>query len=436
MILLVVGPNVPVMAAETGTGFSALAGHQAQDAEILLVEIQEVERHLHHLLDLARMASAEGTFDAGAVSRRAELLVDEAAELERKVARLEDSGRLGLDAKLATVQLRAADLQKVVNGGVVLRSPDHTRSDGPLVVDRELRSGGSTRSVANDDCTNAYVIGIGSYAGDTSDASNDGEARCGSSLDSPDVWFRYVATESAWVVADTFGSDFDTVLSVHDGCPGTINNQIICNDDSSGLQSAVRFHASAGNEYLIRVSRVNGSTGPYELRVARLGEMRGNVRSATDQQPITSARVTAYDEQELSVTSAYTDSSGDWVIGNLAAGAYFLETSANAYQKELWDDIPCLWGCDATDGDLVTVTTGETTQGIDFDLDQLGRLTGTVRDGISLEWISGAYVRLWLMDGTNITYSYTNSSGFYSISGLLAGMYYLVPIRSAISSLQ
>lgn len=119
---------------------------------------------------------------------------------------------------------------------------------------------------SHDGCFNPIGAVAGDiYAGSTLCASNDGSAGCGASTSSPDVWYSYTPTCSGVAVIDTAGSTYDTVLSVHNGCPGTTNNQVVCNDDAIGLQSRVSFDAAAGVTYRIRVSGFAGRSGFYQM---------------------------------------------------------------------------------------------------------------------------------------------------------------------------
>lgn len=70
------------------------------------------------------------------------------------------------------------------------------------------------------------------------------------------VWFYYTATVTGTVRINTFGSDYDTVLSVYDGDTG---DELQCNDDASDdtLQSAVDLAVTAGKTYWIEVSEYN-----------------------------------------------------------------------------------------------------------------------------------------------------------------------------------
>jgi hypothetical protein len=70
------------------------------------------------------------------------------------------------------------------------------------------------------------------------------------------VWFTYTPQSNIRLEANTFGSNYDTTLSVYTGTRGALT-QIACNDDVLGtntLQSRVRFDAVAGTTYYFMVS--------------------------------------------------------------------------------------------------------------------------------------------------------------------------------------
>lgn len=68
------------------------------------------------------------------------------------------------------------------------------------------------------------------------------------------VWFAFTPTQNQRLEANTFGSNYDTTLSVYTGSRGALTS-LGCNDDSNGtLQSRVRFDAVAGTTYFIEVS--------------------------------------------------------------------------------------------------------------------------------------------------------------------------------------
>lgn len=78
------------------------------------------------------------------------------------------------------------------------------------------------------------------------------------------VWFTYTATSNERLEVNTFGSNFDTTVSVYTGAPGSLIQQG-CNDDSNGtLQSRVDFDAIAGTTYYFMAA------APYRQSPANL----------------------------------------------------------------------------------------------------------------------------------------------------------------------
>jgi hypothetical protein len=67
------------------------------------------------------------------------------------------------------------------------------------------------------------------------------------------VWFAFTPTQNMVIEANTFGSNYDTTLSVYTGSRGSLT-QLACNDDSGSLQSRIRFNAVAGTTYYFMVS--------------------------------------------------------------------------------------------------------------------------------------------------------------------------------------
>jgi PKD domain len=80
------------------------------------------------------------------------------------------------------------------------------------------------------------------------------------------VWFAYTAPSDATITANTFGSDYDTVLSAWTGSPGAFN-LLACNDDANGTQSRINFQAPAGTTvyFMVAVCCGGGSDGGGSL---------------------------------------------------------------------------------------------------------------------------------------------------------------------------
>jgi hypothetical protein len=81
----------------------------------------------------------------------------------------------------------------------------------------------------------------------------------------PTVWYSFTASADATlrVLADTFGSNYDTTLSIY-----TKGDQIGCNDDAGSSQSGVIFEAAKGVTYDIMVgSYFNGPGGDLQFNI-------------------------------------------------------------------------------------------------------------------------------------------------------------------------
>jgi hypothetical protein len=83
------------------------------------------------------------------------------------------------------------------------------------------------------------------------------------------VWFAFTAPASMRYEVDTFGSGYDTTLSVYTGSRGFLW-QVGCNDNADGtLQSRVTFNATAGQTYYVMASAYgfSGAGGTLSLHL-------------------------------------------------------------------------------------------------------------------------------------------------------------------------
>jgi hypothetical protein len=98
------------------------------------------------------------------------------------------------------------------------------------------------------------------------------------------VWYSYTSDLDGFVAFETYGSDFDTVLSAFTGTQGALT-QVACNDDSVGLQSRIKWAVTPATTYHVMVSGFFGASGnvllnahaepPFSFEVAVSG--RGSV---------------------------------------------------------------------------------------------------------------------------------------------------------------
>jgi len=96
------------------------------------------------------------------------------------------------------------------------------------------------------------------------------------------AWRVFVPPTSGFITIDTFGSDFDTVLSVESAIPDT---ELACNDDAGGtLQSRIsNFQVTGGQRYLVRVTGFrNDRQGTIQLNLSSItGSPVSNETAAT-----------------------------------------------------------------------------------------------------------------------------------------------------------
>ena len=116
----------------------------------------------------------------------------------------------------------------------------------------------------NDECAGALPITYGEMIGYTEEGTLSAAPSCAGG-ETTDVWYVFSAETTDTVTFSTCSyANFDTSLSIFDGCGGT---RLACNDDdlSCGLESTVTLEVTAGNDYYLRVSGYGGQFGSFVL---------------------------------------------------------------------------------------------------------------------------------------------------------------------------
>jgi hypothetical protein len=122
---------------------------------------------------------------------------------------------------------------------------------------------------ASDMCSGSDLACTGiRYFGSTVGATSDGSSSCDGLPGSPDVWYRYQPYGSGQLTISLCGSTFDTVLSLHTACPGTVEDQLACNDNYCGEASQLTRFVTHGTNYWIRIAGQDGATGDFELTLS------------------------------------------------------------------------------------------------------------------------------------------------------------------------
>ena len=110
------------------------------------------------------------------------------------------------------------------------------------------------------------AVGPAVTSGNTMGDDNDLDASCGGAGGNDHV-ISFTAPEANTFTFDTFGSDYDSKLSLYGDCDQ--GSELACNDDAGGTaQSVVVLDMSAGQTVLIVVDGFNGAIGNWILNIS------------------------------------------------------------------------------------------------------------------------------------------------------------------------
>jgi hypothetical protein len=136
---------------------------------------------------------------------------------------------------------------------------------------------GVAAAPSNDDLNSATVIKTLPYTQqqDTSGASNEANEAipiCSSEARNS-VWYQYTPKNNQDVVFDTFGSNYDTALSIWQGKNHPLT-YLACKDDSSNTrQSQIRVELKRGETYYINISGYVGEVGMLTLNALLVNKL-------------------------------------------------------------------------------------------------------------------------------------------------------------------
>ncbi len=147
---------------------------------------------------------------------------------------------------------------------------------GAFTLDVTLPTAINNDSCATVDAAAASIPGAGGViAGTTESATSDGFCSCddgdGGAID---VYYKFIPNASStWSFSLCAGSNLDSAMSLHSGCPADTFNEIICNDDGCGgigVPSSFTVSLTAGTPYILRVGMwdsFNTAGDPFVLTV-------------------------------------------------------------------------------------------------------------------------------------------------------------------------
>ena len=168
--------------------------------------------------------------------------------------------------------------------------------------------------------------------------------------------------------------------------------------------------------------------GDTHLAVQDTVRISGTVRHAETGLPLAGESVSARDGFGNVRLSALTDSAGRYQIDQLRPGSYKVTAGGNSeLLMELYPDLICRSPrrCDWSSGTTLELEAGSEIDGVDFELDPGGSLTGRVT--LSTTGEPGAGVRIWVQKTDTFfeRYSDLDADGRFEIRGLYGGDYWV-----------
>jgi hypothetical protein len=221
---------------------------------------------------------------------------------------------------------------------------------------------------------------------------------CGSGYVGATVWFSYTPSTDVALSANTYGSDFDTLVGVYTGSWGDLDFV----DCSWFTGFGVEFGAAPGTTYWIQVGGFFGAQGDLVFNLSETSQIWGTVggwpAEATDCWVWAMAVA-----EDGSMTSGGGGCDGDTTgpatyhllvpPGEYAVAASMMWTEDEG-PDPVWQGSPWEWYSDRSShatSDPVVVTEGASVQ-VDFVPDRpSGTIAGTFRDADSGEPLTGAF---------------------------------------------
>ena len=164
-----------------------------------------------------------------------------------------------------------------------------------------------------------------------------------------------------------------------------------------------------------------------DFALAQAGSVSGTVTNASTTAALPGVSVFVYNSSNLQLAGTTTNGAGQYTIGSLPAGTYYVKTYNSAgYIDELYNNIPCpLGSCPNTGtGTGVAVSGGVTTNGINIALTPGSTISGFVTDASSGLPLANGFVYFYSSGGTFLG-SAAVAAGAYSRTLLQGGTYYL-----------
>ena len=156
------------------------------------------------------------------------------------------------------------------------------------------------------------------------------------------------------------------------------------------------------------------------------GSISGRVTKDSDGTGIQNVSVHVWNSNWNFVKSTSTDSSGNYTVGGLAPGSYYVSTYHSlGYIDEYYNNVTS-----QSAATLVSVTQGSNTPNINFGLALPGSISGLVTKDSDGTGIQNVEIDVWNSSWNLVKSTSTDSSGNYTVDGLAPGGYYVSTYQS------
>ncbi|MEM7354224.1 MAG: carboxypeptidase regulatory-like domain-containing protein, partial [Acidobacteriota bacterium] len=173
--------------------------------------------------------------------------------------------------------------------------------------------------------------------------------------------------------------------------------------------------------------QINATTPGIDFSLDLGGRIEGTVTAAGSGEPL-GFGITVWTLGGQMVDTVSADENGHYVVQGLETGSFRLTAGGFGVQSELYDNIPCPPGyetCDLSLGTPVPVTIESVTAGIDFVLDRLGGIIGTVTSAATGLPIPHTVVEVWDTTGFSPVSTQADEQGNYQLDPLPPGTYFV-----------
>lgn len=168
----------------------------------------------------------------------------------------------------------------------------------------------------------------------------------------------------------------------------------------------------------------------FALQPASSISGKATIRAGNGSDLPAQTQIGVYNDAGTLMASASTDANGNYVVGNLTPGTYFVAATNPAYGyggylMQVWKMIDCTSACAPTIGAPVSVAAQSEISGIDFNLVALNAIVGQVTDQSSNP-LSGILIDLFnSTSGNYLTTATTDAKGFYAVTASPGTSYFV-----------